>query len=461
MLHFRTVLGRGLPPGLLLLLVVLAGGTLGSSPPAPAEPVRWLADYIRIDTTNPPGDEHRAAAYLRRILHAEGVATRLLVSPEGRPSLYARLDSGHEGGALVLHHHMDVVPAEEGWSVDPFGGEISEGFVWGRGAVDDKSLGIAHLAAFLDLKRRGTPLARDVVFLAVADEESGGKGGTGWLLAHHPELFEGVAAVLGEGGSNRGYGERLAWWGVEVAQKRPLWLRVTAHGRGGHGSSLNLHTAPHRLVRALARLVDRPLDYRVTAEARSYFEAVAPLQGGRFRTVAERLDEIVASDSPERRLLPGLPNYLLDSVQVNAIAAGDRINVAPEKAEALVDVRLLPDTDQEAFLAGLRETLGERVQVEILLDSPPVAPSPTDGEIYRCLEKALSEAAPVVPAFIPGVTDARYFRLRGIAAYGFSPFVIDGADLGGIHGADERIPVAAFERGVETMIRVTRACVAG
>ncbi len=452
---------RGLPPGLLPLLFVLAGAVFASSSPAPSEPLRWLVEYLRIDTSNPPGDEHRAAAFLRGVLHGEGVATRLLVSPEGRASLYARLDSGREAGALVLQHHMDVVPAEDGWSADPFGGEIGDGFVWGRGAIDAKSLGIAHLAAFLDLKRRGAALARDVVFLAVADEEAGGRGGTGWLLERHPELFEGVAAVLGEGGSNRGGGGRLGWWGVEVAQKRPLWLRVTAYGRGGHGSSLNLHTAPHRLVRALGRLVDRPLAFRITPEARAYFEAAAPLQGGRFREVVESLEEIVASESPERRLLPGLPNYLLDSVQVNAIAAGARINVAPAEAEALVDVRLLPDTDQEAFLAGLRETLGERIRVEVLLDSPPVAPSSTDGEIYRCLERALASSAPVVPAFIPGVTDARYFRQRGIAAYGFSPFVIDGPDLAGIHGADERIPVAAFERGVETMIRVTRACAGG
>ncbi len=426
---------------------------------AAGEPLERLRAYLKLDTSNPPGREELAASFLRDLLHAEGIRTRLLVSPAGRPSLYARLESRFpDRGALILLHHMDVVPPGPGWSSDAFAAEERDGRLWGRGAVDVKSLGIAHLEAFLELARGGAELTRDVVFLAVADEEAGGAEGTAWLLAEHPQLFSGTAAVLGEGGNNRAFQARLAWWGIEVAQKRPLWLKVTAEGRGGHGSSLNLHSAPHRLVRALGRLAERPPAFRVSPVVRSYFESVAAHQGPAFAKMVERLDEITASAEPARELLPGLPNYLVDSIQINALTAGGRINVTPSRAEALVDVRLLPDTDADLFLAELEELLGPDVAVTVLLSAPETAPSPTDSEIYRCLERFLGREAPVVPTFIAGVTDARYFRERSIPAYGFSPFVLDGADMRGIHGPNEKISIRAFQEGVETTVALVRAC---
>lgn len=441
------------------LLALWGGPSTDVSARDNGEAIEWLRTYLRLNTSNPPGNEDRAAGFLREVLHAEGVETRLLVSPEGRPSLYARLESGRpERGALVLLHHMDVVPPGPGWSSDPFAAEERDNRLWGRGAVDVKSLGIAHLAAFLDLHRSGTRLERDVVFLAVADEESGGAQGVGWLLERHADLFERVAAVIGEGGSNRVFEGQLQWWGIEVAQKRPLWLRVQARGRGGHGSSLNVHSAPHVLVRALGRLAARKPTFRVTPAARSYFESIARFQGESFRRLVRELDDIVASPEPGRLLLPGLPNYLVDSIQINALSAGDQINVTPSTAEALIDVRLLPDTDGDAFLAEIKEILGAEVGVEVLLDSPQAAPSPTDTEIYRCFEEQLSDRAHIVPTFIAGVTDSRYFRERGIPAYGFSPFVLDGADLRGIHGPDEKISIAAFEEGVRTTLELVRAC---
>lgn len=441
------------------LFLVLARG--GAAPTLDDQALSWLRSYLKLDTSNPPGNEHLAARLLRDILHREGVATRLFVSPEGRHSLWARLESGApEGGALVLMHHMDVVPPGEGWSSDPFAAEERDERLWARGAVDSKSLGIAQLAAFLELHRSGRELARDVIYLAVADEESGGIQGTGWLVDAHPELFESVAAVLNEGGSNRALNGRLVWWGVEIAQKRPLWLRVVAKGRGGHGSTLDLYTAPHRLVRALARLADRPLELRLTPPVRRYLETVAPMQGARFQRMVAELDETLASPQPLRGLLPGIPAYLTDSIQITVLAAGERINVTPRRAEALLDARLLPDTDSGVFLAGIRELLGKEVAVEVLLDAPPSDPSPIDTEIYRCLERVLSPRGPVVPTFVAGVTDSRYFRQRGIPAYGFSPFALDGTDLRGIHGADEKIPVALFADGVETMTRLLSACAA-
>jgi acetylornithine deacetylase/succinyl-diaminopimelate desuccinylase-like protein len=422
-------------------------------------PVEWLQSYLRIDSSTPEGATE-AVSFLRDLLHRQGIATRWLVSPQGRPSLYAHLEPPAETAETVLLlHHADVVPPGSGWTKDPFAGELEEGILYGRGAIDAKSLGIAHLSAFLEMSQRPEKLKRGLALLAVTDEESGGMQGSAWLLESHPELFRGVVAVLSEGGMNRVRGERVVWWGIEVAQKRPLWLRATAGGRAGHGSTLNLHTAPHRLIRGLNRLLERPLDFRVTTEARQYLEAVAPLEPQGFRDAITNIDEILSGPEPAKRLMPGMPSYFLDSIQINALQAGESLNAAPEEATALIDIRLLPDTDEEVFLEEVRDLLGSDVEIEVLLSAPRSRASPTDNPVYLCVEEALQQRAPVVPAFIPGITDARYFRQREIAAYGLNPFMLESGSLRGIHGPDERIPVEIFEAGLAQFQRLIAACV--
>lgn len=432
---------------------------------APPEALGWFLDYLAIDTTNPPGNEQAAAEFLRQILHREGIATRLLVTPAGRTNLYARLEpttpeaGGQVGaGALVLNHHMDVVAPGPGWSVDPFAALEKDGLIWGRGTVDIKSLGIAQLAAFVELHRRGGPKTRPVVYLAVADEERGGAQGTGWILDNYPDLFADTAAILGEGGANRVVNGHHFWWGIETAQKRPLWLKATTHGRGGHGSMLNPASAPHQLTLGLARLVQRPRDFRVTPEALRYLEAVRPYQSDYFGKMVANLDDIVQDEAPNERLFPGIANYLLDTIQINVIETGTRINVVPERATAMIDIRLLPDADEIAMLEEVRELLGERVEVEVLLSSARAEASPLDTEIYRCLELVLGKSAPVVPAFIPGVTDARFFRERGVPAYGFSPFALGAEETGGIHSVDERISRSAFLEGLDVYSDMVISC---
>ncbi|HUF78838.1 MAG TPA: M20/M25/M40 family metallo-hydrolase [Thermoanaerobaculia bacterium] len=449
-------------PLLLLLFLSLApsGPAARSAQDELSEAARWLQGYLRIDTSNPPGEERRAAAYLARILHREGIATRLLVSPEGRASLYARLEGERPGaGALVLLHHLDVVPPGPGWSVDPFGGEVRGGELFGRGALDIKSLGIAHLSAFLELKRRGVPLSRDVVYLAVADEETGGTQGLGWILERHGELLGEVAAVLGEGGVNRTISGRQLWAGIEVAQKRPLWLRVTASGRRGHGSGIHLGSANHQLIEGLARALDQPLRWKVSAAARLYLGALAPLHNEKYRRIFTHLDEVIREDGPTEDLMPGIANLFLDSFQVTVLQGGETINVIAGSATAEIDVRLLPETDADAYLARVKESLGDRLEVEVLLASPPVPPSPIDHPIYRAAGGVLERIAPVVPAFIPGLTDSRYFRERGVPAYGLSPFFLEPEAFLGIHGPDEAIPLSELDLGVERMTRIVEACV--
>ncbi len=423
--------------------------------PDAAASLRWLAGYLQIDTTNPPGNEEAAARYLARILHRHGVATRTFYTADGRVSLYARLEGRRDGEGLLLLHHMDVVPAGEGWTREPFSGEVVEGELWGRGAIDVKSLGIAHLAAFVDLAAEPEALERDVVFLAVADEESGGVRGLAWLLERHPELFEGIGAAYGEGGNNKVVNGRLLYWGVETAQKRPFWLAARAAGRAGHAAGLNPGNAVHALVQGLDRILALPRQWRVTDPVRRYLAALAPLHDDVSSERFADPDAWIGPDGPRGPMSPGQANLFLDSVQVTVLDAGARINVVPAEARAELDVRLLPDTDADAFLARLREAAGPRVELDVLLASPPAPPSPVDHPAYRAAAEELE--GPVVPAFIAGFTDSRYLRARGIPTYGLSPFLIEPQLLRGIHGPDERIPVDELERGVARMVRIVRA----
>ncbi len=456
-MYFRAAMpAKRLIPPLLAALLLLSPSALRAGDPALSEAAGWLQQYLRIDTSNPPGNEARAAAFLAGILQRAGIPSRVVATPEGRANLYARLSSPRSGGrAILLLHHMDVVPPGPGWTVPPFAGLLKGGLLWGRGAVDDKSLGIAQLAAMIDLQRRRAPLDRDVIFLAVADEENGGLRGTGWLLASHPELFQGVEAVIGEGGrSQTGAGGKLLWWGIEVAQKRPLWLEVAASGRGGHGAGLNPESASHQLIQGLARLLAAPPRWKVTAPVRDYCHAIAPLQNDRWRRVFSNIDGVIAPSGPREFLLPGMANLFLDTVQVTVLRGGERINVVPERASALLDIRLLPETDSAAFLADVKSRLGPGFEVKVLVTSPPSPASPASGRLYQALRQALGPAGPVVPTFIAGFTDSRYFRERGIPAYGVTPFQLSPDDSKGIHGTDERIPVREIDRGVERMRRI-------
>ncbi len=448
------VLGRS------ILAILLTLGLWAADGPAFAESlpeaVRWLQEYIRLDTTNPVGNEHRGVAFLVRVLREEGIPTQVYTTPEGRTSVHAvlRAQSPHPGEGLLLLHHIDVVPPGPGWSRDPFSGDVEDGLLWGRGAVDVKSLGIAHLMALVELKRKGVPLARDVHFLGSADEESGGTRGTGWLLEHHAEIFASVGAVLNEGGTNRVGRGTILWWGVEVSQKRPLWLRVSSKGRGGHASGFSRKSAAHTLIRGLAKLLEEPVRYRVTDGARLYLQSLAPLHGEKMAIGLSDPDAAVTPTGFKKSLPPGIAGLFVDTVQVTELRASTRINTIAPEAEASIDIRLLPDTDTEEFLARVKKRLGKRVSVEVLLTAPPGNPSPIDTPIFRVLEEELGPEGPVVPAFIPGFTDSRFFRERGVPAYGFSPFILDPYDLRGIHNVNERISVEAFVEGVERMVRV-------
>jgi acetylornithine deacetylase/succinyl-diaminopimelate desuccinylase-like protein len=440
-----------------VLLVLLSAGSTASvaadADLAEQAPER-LAEYLRIDTVNPPGNETAGVAFLGAILDAANISYQSAESAPGRGNLWARLPGGPEP-ALVLLHHIDVVGFDRNyWSADPLGGEIRDGFVWGRGALDMKGTAIAQLQAFLALHASGKRLNRDVLFVATADEEAGGAYGAGWLIEHHPEIFAGAGYLLNEGGSGSLMGDDVVL-GVEVTQKVPLWLRMTATGQPGHGSTPQAATAVTRLLRAGERLAQTNFPPRVIGPVRSLFEGLAPYQAEPLRSRYANLDVAVRDEEFLRYLQltdPSAHALLRNTCSITRLEGSDKINVVPTEAALELDCRLLPDQDPEAFLADLQVIVNDpAIRFETLMSFTP-AVSRTDSALYRAIEAVAARrmrGAVVIPSVSTGFTDSHFFRDLGIASYGFSAFVIPGADRRGVHGNDERI-------GVETLIEGTR-----
>lgn len=418
-----------------------------------------LVAYLQIDTTS--GKETAGATFLHELLTENGIAAQLVGADPARRGVYARLASGSTEPALLLLSHIDVVPAEaERWRNPPFSGEREGGYIWGRGAIDDKSVTIAHVMALLDLQRRGARLRRDVIFLAVPDEERGGLLGMKQLLERQPELFTNVGFVLNEGGANDTAVDRVLFWGVEVQQKVPLWVRVTAEAAGGHGAASQGHAgAPAKLVRALAAIDRLETPYRLTESVAQVAALAAPRSQGGRRKAMELMREPLDAARIERELAPGYQALLTDTITITQLSAPGAVNVVPSRASAEIDVRLVSGSKPDEMLSRMREAAGTNASVEVLLAGEPVPASPIDTELFAALSRVFTAAAPgssVVPMISPGTTDSRWFRLRGITAYGIAPFKLNYYDADGIHGDNERIRARFFAEGVGVMRKIVR-----
>ena len=443
---------------LMLLLVAQVGSAQVNLVALGDEAVAWLQDYIRVDTINPPGNEIAGAEFLAGIFEAEGIDYEIAESAPGRGNIWARLEGGDEP-ALVLLHHMDVVPADrEYWLTEPLSGEIRDGHVYGRGTLDTKSSGIIHLAAFIALQRQGTPLSRDVIFMATADEEAGGFFGVGWLVENRPELFENVGFVINEGGGGR-EDEGLVQFGVEVTQKVPHWFRLTARGEPGHGSRPLESSSVTRLIAAVERLREYEFEPRIVPAVDAYFRgiaaAAAPKWQDHFRDIATAIRTLSVASELQRDN-PGMHALIRNTCSITRLGASDKINVVPPEAWAEIDCRLLPDQDRADFISELGDVLGDEIEIEMILGFTP-AVSSVDTDLYRLLESVSTEhfpGAPVVPAVSTGFTDSHFLRDLGIAAYGYIPTVIPLADRGGVHGNNERISVENLRRGVTIMLDI-------
>lgn len=448
--------------GRVLLALLVSGMWAPAYADKAASATERLSRYLQIDTFNPPGNEVAGTAFLGAILEDAGIDYEVVESAPGRGNLWARLpasDSDKAKPGIVLLHHIDVVSADaRHWDLPPLSGEIRDGYVNGRGAVDTKGLGIMQLQAFLALAKSGKPLNRDVVYMATADEEAGGYLGAGWLVENRPELFQNIGYVLNEGGFGVKISDSLQMMSVEVTQKVPLWLRLTTHGQPGHGSTPATDTAVTRLVQAAHNIVEAEFPVRVVKPVDTMFKSMARFQPtDQARKDYADIPSAIQREGFLQQLLreqPGNYAVLKNTCSLTRLEGSDKINVVPPQASLELDCRLLPDQSPDAFIAEMKLIVDDpAVEFETLVSFTP-AISSTDTELFRAIEKNTRQHFPgavMVAGVAAGFTDSHFFRKIGITSYGYSPILIAPADLQGIHGNNERISVEGIEKGVVSL----------
>jgi len=443
---------------LALLTLLLTPQTLED------ETVRLLSEYLKVDTINPPGNEANAVAFFAELFDAEGIPYETAESAPGRGNIWARLEGGDEP-ALILLNHTDVVPADESyWTTDPLSGEIKDGHLWGRGALDMKGTGMLQYQVFVALHRAGKPLNRDVIFMATADEEAGGFYGAGWLVENRPEIFEGAGLLLNEGGGGSRDGD-VVTFGVEVTQKVPLWLRLVASDEPGHGSTPRVSSAVSRLIRALANIDDYEFEPRIVPAVEIYFEGLAEKQSGPRRQQYANLGEAVKDRGFLLSLQldsPFLHALTRNTCSITRLEGSSKINVVSPEAAAEIDCRLLPDQDHDEFIALLESIANDpSIRVEKIMGFTP-AVSTTDTDLYRAIESVVDKHYPgsrVLPSVSTGFTDSHFFRDLDIVSYGFDPTIIPVEIDGTVHGNDERVPVESIREGVRHLLEIVEAVV--
>ncbi|MFD0808189.1 M20/M25/M40 family metallo-hydrolase [Nocardioides caeni] len=423
-----------------------------------SEVVDVCRELIRIDTSNHgdgegPG-ERKAAEYVATLLDEVGIAAEVVETAPGRANVLARWggDSGARSDALLLHGHLDVVPAAaEDWQVHPFSGEVRDGYVWGRGAVDMKDFDAMLLSVVRERQRTGRIPERPVVLCFTADEEAGGHQGAELLVKHHTDWFEGCTEAVGEVGgfSTTVRGQRL--YLIEAAEKGMAWMRLTARGRAGHGSMVNDDNAVTRLASAVARIGAHEWPVRLTPTMQTLLAAVAELVG--TEATPENAPALVEEFGGAARMLGAV---LRNSTNPTMLGAGYKVNVIPTEATAHVDGRFLPGHEDE-FFATLAQLTGEGIDVDFLSRQPPWE-MPYDGALVDAMTRSLLAEDPeaiVAPYLMSGGTDAKHFTKLGMRSYGFAPLRLpEDLDFTALfHGVDERVPVDALEFGVRVMDR--------
>ena len=420
------------------------------------EAVEWLKAYLQIETVNPPGNESRAVDYIANIFEQEGIEFNSAESAPGRGNIWARIEGGDKP-ALVLLHHSDVVPANEKyWDFDPFSGEIKDGYILGRGALDMKGTGISHLANFINLHRQGKKLNRDVIFIGAADEESGGNFGVGWLVKNHPEIFEGAGLLLNEGGSGYKSNDSIVF-SVEITQKVPVWLRLTAIDTPGHGSSPRSTSSVSRVVKALNIIWNNPFPPRIIPEVEKVFiERSGGLDepySSEYRNIKESIKDPIFMKRLQS-FSASAHDLTRDTCSLTRMMGSSKINVVPPEAWAEVDCRMLPDRTTDEFISDFKALIKDTgVEVELIMSAVP-AISQTDSELFLAIEDFSKNNYPgsrVAPSVSTGFTDSRFTRGLGIQSYGFNPLISTGDEYSSIHGNNERINEKAFRQSVKDL----------
>lgn len=421
------------------------------------EVVDLCRDLIRIDTSNygeaeGPG-ERKAAEHVATLLDEVGIESTVVEGTPGRTSIVARWgDTSSDHDALLLHGHLDVVPAAaEDWQVDPFSGEVQDGYVWGRGAVDMKDFDAMLLSVVRARTRAGQVPDRPVVLCFTADEEAGGHHGAQVIVEDHPELLEGCTEAVGEVGgfSTTVRGRRV--YLVEAAEKGMAWMKLTARGRAGHGSMINTDNAVSRLTAAVARIGAHEWPVRLTPTMEVLLATVADLAG--TQATPENARDLIEEFGGAARMLGAV---ISNTTNPTMLDAGYKVNVIPTEATAHVDGRFLPGFEDE-FFATLAELTGEGIDIDFVSHQQPWE-TPYDGDLVAAMNRSILAEDPegiVAPYLMSGGTDAKHFRKLGMRSYGFAPLRLP-ADLDFtalFHGVDERVPVDALEFGARVFDR--------
>jgi acetylornithine deacetylase/succinyl-diaminopimelate desuccinylase-like protein len=413
---------------------------------------------VMLDTSNPPGNEIEGARLLADVLAAGGISSEVVESAPGRGNLMARLPGDGSLPAIVLHHHIDVVYADRRyWSVDPFGGVVRDGYLYGRGALDMKSIGVLQLMGLLAIVRAGVPLKRDLVLLATADEETGSEFGAQWVADHRRRWLDGAEYALSEMGYVAIRPALTAPIGsIIISEKTGVPLRLTARSAPGHGSMPWPDTAPNRLIGALARVLAAERPPHVLPEVQEYFSRLAEVRreddGAGYRDLRRSfLDpEFRARFFSDRHRAA----LVRTTFAVTMLKGSEKRNVIPPEATAEIDCRMLAGEDPEEIRDWVRRAVADE-HVEVDFIEAPVQPnlSPPDTELYKCLSDALQRRMPgvvVVPQVMVGFTDNWIFRRCGLHGYGWSPFVLDEGEIRRIHGNDERVSLDNVRAGVRS-----------
>ncbi|MFI9333717.1 M20/M25/M40 family metallo-hydrolase [Streptomyces althioticus] len=425
------------------------------------EVVTFTSDLIRMDTTNRGGgdcQERPAAEYAAARLAEAGLEPVMLERTPGRTNVVARLEgTDPSADALLVHGHLDVVPAEPAdWSVHPFSGEIRDGVVWGRGAVDMKNMDAMILSVVRSWAREGVRPRRDVVIAFTADEEDSAADGAGFLADRHPHLFEGCTEGVSESGAYTFHdGQGRQFYPIGAGERGTGWMRLTARGRAGHGSKVNRENAVTRLAAALTRIGEHEWPLRLTPTVRAALTEIAAAYG--IETDLSDVDALLEKLGGAAKLVEAT---VRNSSNPTMLDAGYKVNVIPGEAVAHVDGRFLPDTEEE-FRATMDRLTGPDVDWtfshhEIALQAP--VDSPTFARMREAVQTFAPEAH-TVPYCMSGGTDAKQFARLGITGYGFAPLKLpEGFDYQALfHGVDERVPVEALQFGVQVLDRFLRS----
>lgn len=425
----------------------------------------WLADLIRIDTTNPPGNEQAAAKYIAGVLQKEGITAEILDISPGRSALVARLRStalADPSRALLLLAHMDVVGVDKSkWTVDPFAAVVKDGYLYGRGAIDDKGMLAANLAAFIELKRANTRLSRDVIFLATADEEQSGDASIRTVIAKH---WDKIAAgyAINEGGQITVVNGKVQYVAVQASEKVAVNVAVIAKGKAGHASKPTKDNAVVHLAAAIEKIGNYSAPVHLTVIVRRYFEGLAAVEDDEIAKWMRSLDTSDRGEHAQRVLsdVDPLWNSLLrDSIAPTMLSAGIRVNVIPSEARANLNIRLLPADTIGPLLAELTKLVNDpQIRFEVQPDAGLAAPpSSLESDFYATITKVAGQEFPgavVLPFMSTWLTDSAQLRLHNVQSYGLLPFPLVDEDLRRMHGDDERIPVASFSKGVEVVTKI-------